>query len=114
MQTLTPQTITQEKQNKIKYVVQDLEELWGVPEEITRYVLLRRGFNKWINNRKKFIQLKEKYRKLIREKLQELAIAKKEKRYYHIAKLKGELKILVKTRQEIRKICHSPRWVFPK
>lgn len=109
---LTPYNIEQIKQNKIKYVVRDFQK-HGIAETVTRYILLARGFNKWIANRGEFIRLKDKYKHEITAKLQELQVAKSQKRYYHIAKIKGELKILIRVRQDIRKICHSPRWQFP-
>jgi hypothetical protein len=109
---LTPHNIEQMKQNKIKYVVKDFQK-YGIVENITRNILLARGFNKWIANRMEFIRLKEKYKYEITAKLRELCEAKRLKQHYHTAKIKGELKILVRVRQDIRKICHSPRRQFP-
>ena len=54
------------KQNKIKYLVKDFAE-HGVPEEVTKEILLKRGINKWLANRAKIINLKDELLQNIRD-----------------------------------------------
>lgn len=110
---VSAENINNYKQNKIKYIVEDFGK-YNIAEELVRKILLARGFNKWIANRIKFIWLKNDLKEQITETLRELIKAKKDSHYFHVAKLKGELKILMSVREKIREICHSPRWQFPE
>ena len=103
------------RQNKIKYLVRDFAE-YGVPEEATREILLKRGINKWLANRSAIIGLKDELKQNINIYLYNMKIIKK----YHgkgnkvYRQIVGMLSKTNEIRQEIRKICHSSRWVFPE
>jgi len=108
-------TINNFKQNKIKYLVKDFAE-YGVSEEATREILLKRGINKWLANRMAIINLKDELLQVIRENLglmQMVAIVegKDSLKYKEVL---GVLKATNNIRQRIRKICHSKRWQFPE
>ena len=58
---LTPKTINNERQNHPELVVQDARELLGLDDgqcDVLRMILLRRGVNKWLYARRRFIRLK--------------------------------------------------------
>ena len=155
MGKITKSNIDQYKQNRISLVVKDLE--YFVPEEVVRKVLLKRGINKWLYCRKKFIELKDdlkiettkilkemgevkRQRKDVSESLKKIDISipfvqgyfiednhyvsnniKKEilkKQLYKLCKqydkLVGQLKATSEIKEQIRAICHSSRWQFPK
>jgi len=90
-------------QNKPTHVVKDLKERYpDIDEDFVYEVLLKRGVFKWLSVRRDLIKLKNIWRteitKLNRKKTQ------KEKGYLHA---------LEKCRADIRKLCHSERWVAP-
>lgn len=97
------QDIWQFEQNKPSLVVKDIVEKYPFIEEDFIYeVLLRRGVFKWLTVRREFIRLKDKWKAEIRELNRKKT--DKEKGYHNA---------LVKCRQEIRKLCHSERFVAP-
>ena len=109
------------KQDKIKYLVRDFAE-YGVPEEVTREILLKRGINKWLANRMAIINLKDEIKKEINNALAFMKVLKsaeicfckntgKQNEIYR--EQLGRLKALEEIRKKIRKICHSSRWQFP-
>ena len=115
MDTVTEKTINNFKQNKIKYLVKDFKE-YGVPEEVTKEILLKRGINKWLANRMKIINLKDELLQDIRNCLGLMQIVamiegKYSQKYKEVL---GNFKATNNIRQKIRKICHSSRWVFPE
>jgi len=108
-------TINNIKQNKIKYLVKDFKAL-GIPEDTTREILLKRGINKWLYNRMRFINLKDELKQGIRNTLSLMPLVKNvegkgSKKYIGLV---GELKATNYIRGQIRKICHNSRWVFPE
>ena len=122
MNTVNEKNINNFKQNKIKYLVKDFAE-HGVPEEVTKEILLKRGINKWLANRTAIIKLKDEIKKEIKNTLAfmkvlehaEICFCKltgKKNEIYR--KQLGRLQALEETRKEIRKICHSSRWQFPE
>ena len=122
MDTVTEKTINNVKQNKIKYLVKDFTE-YGVPEEVTREILLRRGINKWLANRAKIINLKDEIKKEINYSLAfmkvlkhaDICFCKNKGKQNEIYKEElGRLKALEEIRKKIRTICHSSRWQFPE
>lgn len=106
-------TINNIKQNKIKYLVRDFTE-YGVPEDITREILLKRGINKWLANRMAIIHLKDELLQDIRNRLGLMkTIASVEgKCNLSYKEVLGNFKAFNVVRQRIRKICHSSRWQF--
>ncbi len=108
-------TINNIRQNKIKYLVKDFAE-YGVPEDVTKEILLKRGINKWLANRMAIIGLKDKLKNQIIFWLKSMNVEKK----YHgknsliYRQLVGILETTINIRQQIRKICHSSRWQFPE
>ena len=108
-------TINNFKQNKIKYLVKDFAE-YGVSEDITRGILLKRGINKWLANRMAIIHLKDELLQYIRDCLGLMrTIAMIEgKNSLNYKEILGQFKATNGIRQKIRKICHSKRWQFPE
>ena len=108
-------TINNFKQNKIKYLVRDFAE-YGVVEEVTREILLKRGINKWLANRAKIINLKDELLQEIRNCFGLMqTVAMVEGKYsLKYKEVLGTLKATNIIRQKIRKICHSSRWQFPE
>ena len=109
-------TINNFKQNKIKYLVRDFAE-YGVPEDVTKEILLKRGINKWLANRMAIIGLKNDLKQNIRDYLSlmyTIKVSMQGKRSGEYKETLGNLKATIGIRQEIRKICHSSRWQFPE
>ena len=108
-------TINNIKQNKIKYLVKDFTEC-GVSEEVTREILLKRGINKWLANRMAIIHLKDELLQYIRDclGLMRTISSVEGKNSLNYKEMLGQLKATNGIRQQIRKICHSSRWQFPK
>lgn len=103
------------KQDKIKYLVKDFAKR-GVPEDVTREILLKRGINKWLYNRMLLINLKDELKVDIKDLLQDMdycqvAYSKRNGLYRELV---GILGATTRIRQKIRGICHSSRWVFPE
>ena len=62
-------TIVSERQNNPELVVQDCKKEFGFTEaqcETVRHILLRRGINKWLYARRKFIKLKHEVKEMLR------------------------------------------------
>ena len=76
MGKITQHNINQYKQNRISLIVKDLE--YYVPEEVVRKVMLKRGINKWLYCRKKFIELKNDLKFEVTQILKEMKEVKKE------------------------------------
>ena len=137
MGKITQHNINQYKQNRISLIVKDLE--YYVPEEIVRKVMLKRGINKWLYCRKKFIELKNDLKFEVTQILKEMKFVKALKkdislelgrsmdddhkielrrRLYKLCKqydkLVGQLKATSEIKEQIRKICHLSRWQFPE
>ncbi len=112
---INEKTINNFKQNKIKYLVRDFTE-YGVPEEVTREILLKRGINKWLANRMAIINLKDELKNQVKFWLKSMEVEKK----YHsknsliYRQFVGILETTISIRQRIRSICHSSRWQFPE
>lgn len=114
-QELTRETIWMFKQNKPSLVIRDVCSLPVekiVPREIEN-ILLKRGVNKWLTNRREFIKLKNRMKLDITRTLAAMQTAKQEKRWHHRQYLRGQLSILVCIREDLRTICKSERWVNP-
>ena len=105
------------KQNKIKYLVRDFAKL-GIPEKVTREILLKRGINKWLANRMAIIHLKDELKVEVKRVLEIMTFYNKRgsasKGHPIYRELVGGLNTLVKVKEKIRKICHSKRYVFPE
>ena len=112
-QTLSPETIWMFKQNRPSLVVRDVCSLPVekiVPTEVEN-ILLKRGVNKWLRNRREIIKLKNRMKNDITGTLAEMRAARQEKNWHHHQYLRGQLKILMRVREELRTICKSERWV---
>ena len=113
--TVNEKTINSIRQNKIRYLVRDFTE-YGVPEEVTKEILLKRGINKWLANRMAIINLKDELKNQVKFWLKSMEVEKK----YHsknsliYRQFVGILETTINIRQRIRKICHSSRWQFPE
>lgn len=133
-------TIYNEKQNYPELVVEDIikliepfigfleaDEQQKEAEDDLRNqiyaILLKRGVSKWLFVRKLLIRLKKKYQQEIKNTVIILQDAKNmykssdtsslcdglsNKEYW---KLKGELKVYTKVREELKLLCDTPRWV---
>jgi len=108
-------TINGIRQNKIRYLVKDFAE-YGVPEDITREILLKRGINKWLANRMAIIGLKDELLQDIRDCLGLMGImaSVEGKNSLNYKETLGQFKATNRIKQQIRKICHSSRWQFPE
>lgn len=100
---LSPENIWMERQNKPSLVVRDITRRYpGVDPEFVYDVLLRRGVFKWLSVRRDIIKLKESWRAVIRELNR-----------HKTQKEKGYLAAMERCRMQLRKLCHSNRWVSP-
>ncbi len=97
-----PVNINQAPQNQPEMVVEDLKAAFDLDEiqaEYVRYVMLKRGINKWMYARRKFIDLKH----LVKRRMKKADIGSKE--YYIYQELNEKMQHIAKT----------PRWVeWPK
>jgi len=96
-------TIWNFAQNKPSLVIKDITEQYpDVDPDFIYKVLLQRGVFKWLSVRRQLIKLKitmcDEVRRLNRKK-------NPREKGYHEA--------LIKCRADIRKLCHSDRWVAP-
>jgi len=112
---VTEKTINNIRQNKIRYLVKDFAE-YGVPEEATKEILLKRGINKWLANRMAIIHLKNELLQDIRDCLGLMRIISnvEGKNSLNYKETLEQFKATNGIRQQIRKICHSSRYVFPE
>lgn len=103
---VSPDNIWCYPQNRMRLVLRDMER-FGVPQEITRRVLLARGVYKWMSCRRDIIKLKDNLKVEIRG-LHELSrvIPRGRERDMLMARLHA----LEEVRAELRGICHSERW----
>ena len=136
MSSVTKHNIAQYKQNRISLVVKDLE--YYAPEKAIRKAMLKRGINKWLYCRKRFIGLKNELKDEVTFILAEMQIIKAERRdlskqlkadttskdqkilkkeLYRLCKkydkLVGRLSATSTIKENIREICHLKRWQFP-
>ena len=137
MGKISKHNIAQYKQNRISLIVKDLSHY--APEEAVRKVMLKRGINKWLYCRKRFIDLKNELKyevtfilKEMREiKADRKALSKQlkadtgaedqkilKRRLYQFCKkydkLVGRLEATSTIKENIRAICKLSRWQFPK
>ncbi len=97
------------RQNHPDLVVQDLAGM--VPSHYVKTVLLMRGVNKWFMVRRYLIQLKHRWKAEIDRLYAEAQTFKEagKMRKYH--RLMGRRAQLIECRQQVRALCHSPRFV---
>lgn len=102
---------------------------------VVRLILKNRGINKWLRNRRLIIQLKHRWKERIKEieleaeliksdamvhyEYADVYVSNEEQKKHHIHqarnllkkyhRLMGEMAGMVKCRQQLRAICHSPR-----
>jgi len=103
---LNIKTINNFRQNSPELIVRDAKVLLRLDEEqcqILRKILLARGVNKWLKARRDIIRLKHE----IKQQIINLNKIYEKWNPSH----KATLKMLNYFRQELRKICHQPRWV---
>ena len=100
--TYDPVNINQAPQNQPEMVVQDLKEAFGLNEiqaEYVRYVMLKRGINKWMYARRKFIDLKH----IVKRRMKQAKDGSKEHYIYQ------------ELNEKMQHIAKTPRWVeWPK
>lgn len=89
------------RQNNPELVVQDLRNEFGLNDlqcEKVRFILMKRGVNKWLYARRHFIKLKHEIKELLKEK----EVNSKEWRF------------LQWLNERMQNIAKTPRWVeFP-
>ena len=113
-ETPTKENIWNFKQNKPSLIVEDICEKYPqVDPNFVYEVLLKRGIFKWLAVRRDLIKLKNFWRDEITELNKILSFAKSYKVSYKFKEEKGMIKMLIKCRQNIRKLCHSDRWTAP-
>lgn len=99
-------------QNHPELVVKDLSGF--VDSKIIRRVLKFRGINKWLRVRRLLIQLKTVWLLKMKSLEVEAAEAKREDNFKKYHRLRGEIKGVASSRQQVRCLCQSPRDVdFP-
>lgn len=99
----TKNTIWSFKQNKPSLIVEDIVHKYPeVDPDFVYTVLLKRGVFKWFSVRRDLIKLKNLWKKEVQALNCKKSI--EEKGYY---------KALLKYRSDIKKLCHSERWVAP-
>lgn len=99
---IDPVNIWECQQNHPELVVKDLKEEFGLTEsqcDFVRYTLMKRGINKWLLNRRMFIDLKHQ----MKHKLQPIYEGE-----FSYKQLRKEYSKIYETMQNI---CKSPRWV---
>ncbi|NMC58060.1 MAG: hypothetical protein GYA51_01495 [Candidatus Methanofastidiosa archaeon] len=99
---INPKTINQVKQNHPELVVQDLKEEFNLSKDecnYVRWVLLKRGVNKWLYARRLIIDLKHQMKKLVQEN-ESTDKSKKQ--------LKKEM---LKSYERLQNIAKMSRWV---
>ena len=109
---VSPTTIPQYCQNRVRYVLRDATTVLGLDNEQVAglaKVLLARGVCKWLRCRRDIIRAKHEWKGRITEIQAELQDGVTGKRR---EQLRGELKALIRCREEVRAICHSNRWVL--
>jgi DNA mismatch repair ATPase MutS len=90
------------RQNHPELVVNDLQdELNLTPEQcdFVRYTLMKRGINKWLYNRRQFIDLKHRMKEKVKEA------------YHGKVSYKQLRKDYEKAYAEMHEICNNPRWI---
>ena len=124
LKEITKENITQQRQNRLHYIVDDFAAL-DIPKHITKEILLARGVNKWFANRKKLIELKHQLKELTRTYLGLILVLKKNisdsrnkiqgrTGARELEQIRGAIELLVIIRKDIDKICKSERWMFPE
>lgn len=104
---ITKKNIWHYKQNKPTFIVKDIKEKYPqISEDFIYEVLLKRGVFKWLNVRRELIKLK-----IIWKKELTLLMSKQSKKKEF--KRSGKIIILNKCKEEIKKLCHSERFVAP-
>ncbi|MBU4332133.1 hypothetical protein KKD19_01240 [Patescibacteria group bacterium] len=103
---LEPETISCFRQNTIELVIRDARWMLGLDEEECeklRQIMLARGVAKWFKARRDVIRLKAEVKGMITDLQPNYD--------KHNPVHKERLKLLNWFRQELRTICHQPRWV---
>ena len=99
------------KQNKPTLIVKDL--IGVVKPNIVYKILLKRGVFKWFAVRRKLIKCKNIWKEEIKKTNEAKIEAKLNGNYKLYCELKGYQKALEHCRKDIRKLCHSDRFVAP-
>ena len=101
---VTPATIWNFKQNKPSLIVDDICSKYPeVSRDFVYETLLRRGAFKWFAVRRYLIKYKNKLRSL--DRLLNIGTKSSNKRGRHA--------MLIKIKEDIRKLCHSERYNCP-
>lgn len=93
------------RQNHPELIIRDLAD--HVNPELTRFILKKRGVNKWFAVRRLLIQLKDRWKNRITEL--EISLYNNTKSKHSREWNKGYLQALRECRQQVRSLCHSPR-----
>jgi hypothetical protein len=99
-------------QNKPSLIAKDLLK-YGIPKDITHYILLNRGVYKWLAVRRHLIKLKNTWKSIITQTINNIHQTKKTNDIYKLGYYRGYLKAYEECRKEIRVLCHSDRWQAP-
>lgn len=108
---LNPSSIWNCRQNKPSHIVRDLKSY--VDPDTVYETLLRRGVFKWLAVRRELIRLKEEWKERLKIADVDCQIARRSDDRYYAAYMKGYRQALRECRQEVRALCHSPRWQVP-
>lgn len=99
---INEKNIVCERQNNPELVIEDCRKEFGLSEkqcDKLRFILLKRGINKWLYARRKFIKLKHEVKELLKGET-----------------IKSEKwKLLQYINMQMQNIAKTPRWIeFPK
>lgn len=103
---LTPKAINSFRRNSPELIIRDAQRMLGLDDgqcEVLRQILLARAVNKWFKARRDVI----KFQHELKDRIIEL---NKRYRKWHPAD-QAEWKLLNEIREQLRAICHRPRWV---
>lgn len=110
----TPENIWNFRQNNPELVVRDLAKAMKLSDEqkeMVRGVLMARGVNKWLKVRRDLIAYKHQLKHRIKAVHNERMQLKRGGQHHKAAALKEVQKILEEVRADLRKMCHSDRYI---
>jgi len=103
------------RQNNPELVIADARKYLGLDDQqidILRNILLARGINKWLKVRRDLIAYKSLMKLDVKATLAAIVEAKANNKRRELDALRARLKVLESIRADLRKMCHSERYVL--
>jgi hypothetical protein len=132
-QEVCPENIWNYRQNYPRLVIRDIIEEFNLLDDPTAYkriqnILMARGVNKWLKCRKDIIKLKQSwvteinkllkvqrnYKNILRDKEAVKKIKSRDVFNKEMHQNIAKIDIFRMCRKQVRKICHSERWVLER